>query len=100
MRRTKGNSFKSLQFALYFLAIKIGLITPNISLELNQDQPNQQLVSRIQPIPLYNPYVSILDEYCPPDLYLSNIEHPSVVLQHYHFQKLINKLRACVSRVT
>jgi hypothetical protein len=35
--RTDGNVLKSLQFALYFLAIKIGLIAPNVLLKLNQD---------------------------------------------------------------
>jgi len=68
-----------LLFALYFLAIKIGLIAPNIPLKLNQDQPNQQLVSRVQAIPVYNPYISILDEYRLPGLYMSNIEQPSLV---------------------
>ena len=89
-----------MQFALYFLAIKIGLIAPNVPLEFNQHQPNQQLVSRVQPIPVYNPYVSILDEYRPPGLYMSNIERPSLVPQHYNSQKLINELRAGDSRVT
>jgi len=41
-----------------------------------------------------------LDESRPPGLYMSNIEHPSVVPQHYHSQKLINELRAGDSRVT
>jgi hypothetical protein len=75
-RRTNGNVFKSIQFALYFLAIKIGLIAPNILLELNQDQPNQQLVSRIQPVPVYNPYIFVLDEYPPSGLYMGNIQRP------------------------
>ena len=98
--RTDGNVFKSLLFALYFLAIKIGLIGPNIPLELNQDQPNQQLVSRVQPIPVYNPYVSVLDDYRPSGLYMSKVERPSLVPQHSHSQKLINELRAGDSRVT
>ena len=45
LHRTDGNVFKSLLFALYFVAIKIGLIAPNIPLELNQDQQNQHYVS-------------------------------------------------------
>lgn len=68
-----GNVLKSLQFALYFLAIKIGLIAPNIFLKLNKDQPNQQLVSRVQLLPLYNPYVSVFDECRPSGLYMDNI---------------------------
>jgi len=94
--RTDGNGLKSLQFALYFLAIKIGLIGPNVPLEFNQDQPNQQLVSSLQPRPIYNPYVSILDS----GLYMNNFERPSLVPQHYHSQKLINELRAGDSSLT
>ena len=45
LHRTNGNVFKSLQFVLFFLAIKMGLIAPNIPFELNQNQPNQQLLS-------------------------------------------------------
>ena len=41
LHRTNGNVFKSLQFALFFLAIKMGLIAPNSPFELNQNQPNQ-----------------------------------------------------------
>jgi hypothetical protein len=47
LKRTDGNVCKSIRFTMYFLAIKIGLIGPNVSLELNQHQPNPQLVSRI-----------------------------------------------------
>ena len=100
MRRTKGNSFKSLQFALYFLAIKIGLIAPNVPIELDHHQPNQQLVSRVQPLPVSNPYVSILDEYRPSGLYMTNFERSSLVSQHSQSQKLGNELRAGDSRVT
>ena len=64
---------------------------------MDQDQPNQQLVSRVQPLPVSNPYVSILDEYRPSGLYMSNIERPFP--QHYHSQKLINELRSGDSRV-
>ena len=65
-------------FTLYFLAIKISLIPPNLSLELNQ---NQQLVSRVQPRPVYNTYISSLDEYRPSGLYLNNFKRSSVVSQ-------------------
>jgi len=98
--RTDGNGFKSLQFALYFLAIKIGLIVLNIPLELNQDQPNQQLVSSARPLPRYNPYISIFDEYRPPGLYMDKIER--TVPQHYlsyHSQSAITELRAGNSRL-
>ena len=81
-----------MQFALYFLAIKIGLLAPKVALEFNQHQPNQQLVSSV----VYNPYVSILDS----SLYINNFDRPSLVPQHYHSQKLINELRAGDSRLT
>ena len=44
LKRTNGNVFKSLQFALFFLAIKIGLIAPNLPPKLDQDQSIQQPV--------------------------------------------------------
>ena len=100
LNRTDGNVYKSVLFTLYFLAIKIGLIPPNVPLELNQNQPNQQLVSRVQPRPVYNPYVSILDEYRPSGLYMTNFERSSLVSQHSQSLKLVNELRAGDSRVT
>jgi hypothetical protein len=42
LHRTNGNVFKSLQFALYWLAIKSGLIGANLPLKLDQDQPTQR----------------------------------------------------------
>jgi len=77
-----GNVFKSLQFALFFLAIKIGLIVPNLSLKLDQDQPTQQLVSRVG----YNPYVSILDDYHPSGLLMDSIERSLSVPQYSYSQ--------------
>lgn len=61
LHRTNGNVFKSLQFALYFLAIKMGLIPLSLPFELNQDQPNQQLISRVNKVELpgYHPYLSL-----------------------------------------
>ena len=59
--RTDGNVYKSILFTLYFFAIKIGLIGPNVPLKFDHHQPNQQLVSKV----VYNPYISILDEYHP-----------------------------------
>ena len=100
LNRTDANVLKSLQFALLILAIKIGLITPNIPLELDHHQPNQQFVSRVQPLPVYNLYVFILDDYRPSGLYMSKAERPSLVTQHSHSQKLITELRAGDSRLT
>lgn len=95
LHRTNGNVFKSLQFALYFLTIKIGLIGPNVPLKLDQDQPTQQLVSRVGS----NPYVSILDKYRPSGLLMDSIERSSSVPQYSYSQNAINKLRAGDSRV-
>ena len=95
LKRTNGNVYKSVLFTLYFLAIKIGLIPPNVPLELNQYQPNQQLVSRVQTLPVYNPYGSVLDDYRPSGLYMDKIQRP--VPQHYfsyHSQSVIKEVRA------
>jgi len=49
------------------------------------------------------PYVSILNEYRPFGLYMSNFEPPSLVPQHYssyHFQVVINELRVGDLRLT
>ena len=70
LKRIDGNVCKSIMFTMYFLAIKIGLIGPNIPLELNPHQPNQQLVSRIQTRAVYNPYILVLDNYRRSDLYI------------------------------
>jgi hypothetical protein len=43
---------------------------------------------------VYQPYVSIFDEYRPSGLYMPHFERPSLVPQHSHSQKLINELRA------
>ena len=67
LHRTNGNVFKSLQFALYFLAIKMGLIAPSLPFELNQDQPNQQLLSSVNKVESqgYHPYLSVYNDYRP-----------------------------------
>ncbi len=93
LHRTNGNALKSLKFALYYLAIKIGLISPNVDRKFNEHQPNQQLVSIerfVQSLPL-----SILDNYHPSGLYMENIQ--GTVQSHYvsdHSQSVINELRA------
>jgi len=99
LNRTDGNVYKSVLFALYFLAIKIGLIAPNVPLKLDHHQLNQQLVSRVQPLPVYSPYVSILDESRPSGLYMTNFERSSLVSQHSQSLKLVNELRAGDSKV-
>ena len=95
LKRTNGNVCQSIMFTMYFLAIKIGLIGPNLSPKLDQDQPTQQLVSRF----VSNPYVSILDWYRPSGLYMDSIERFSSIPQYSYSQNAINKLRASDSRV-
>ena len=75
-------------FAMYFLAIKISLIAPNVPSKLDDHQPNPQLVNRV--LPFYNRYVSVLDDYHRSGLYIDKIEQP--VPQHYvsyHSQSVI-----------
>ena len=87
---------------MYFLVIKIGLITFNIPLRLEDDhQLNQQLVNIVQSQPVYNSYVSILDEYSPYGLHMDTIKQ--LIPQYYvsyHPQSVITNLRAGESRVT
>ena len=95
LKRTDGNVCQSIMFTMYFLAIKMGLIGPNLPLKLDQDQPTQQPVSRV----VYNPYVSILDEYRPSGLLMDSIERSLSVPQYSYSQNAINELRAGDSRV-
>jgi len=95
LKRTDGNVCQSIMFTMYFLAIKIGLIGPNLPLKLDQDQPTQQPVSRV----VYNPYVSILDEYRPSGLLMDSIKRSLSVPQYSYSQNAINELRAGDSRV-
>jgi hypothetical protein len=95
LNRTNGNVYKSVIFTLYFLAIKIGLIAPNVPLKLDHHQPNPQLVSRVRTLLVYNPYVSLLNNYRPSGLYMDKIQRS--VPQHYlsdHSQSVIKELRA------
>ena len=95
LKRTDGNVWKSIMFTIYFLAIKIGLIAPNVPSKLDHHHSNPQLVSRVQPLPFYSSYVSVLDDYCPSGLYMSKIEQPGP--QHYvsyHSESVIKELRA------
>ena len=95
LKRTDGNVWKSIMFTMYFLAIKIGLIAPNVPSKLDHHQSNPQLVSRVQLLPFYSPYVSVLDDYRPSGLYMTKIKQP--VPQHYvsyHSESVIKELRA------
>ena len=68
--RTNGNVSKSVLFTLYFLAIQMGLIVPNVPLKLNSHQPTQQHLSRV----VYNPYVFVFDDYHTSGLSMDNIQ--------------------------
>lgn len=94
-KRTNGHVCQPIIFTMYFLAIKIGLIGPNLPPKLDQDQPTQQLVSRV----VSNPYLSILDEYSPLGLLMDSIEPSLSVPQYSYSQNAINDLRAGDSRV-
>jgi len=98
LKRTNGNVFKSLQLALYFLAIKMGLISLSLPFELNQDQPNQQLLSKVES-PGYHPYLSVYNDYRPSGLLMDSIERSSSVPQYSYSQNVINEVRAGDSRV-
>jgi hypothetical protein len=66
-------------------------VVMKISTELNkiEDQgqsQSQTLAVTTKPVierVVSNPYVSILDEYRPSGLYMSNFKQPSLVPQHY-----------------
>ena len=81
LERTNGNVYQSIMFTMYFVAIKIGLIGPNLAPKSDQYQPNSQLLSRVIESPGYHPYVSLYNEYRPFGLYMDKIEHP--VPQYY-----------------
>ena len=79
---------------MYFVAIKIGLIGPNLTPKLDQYQPNPQLLGRVIEF-THMSYVSLYNEYRPSGLYMDKIEQP--VPQHYvsyYYQSVINELRA------
>jgi len=99
--RTNGNVFKSLQFALFFLAIKMGLIGTNNLLEANQSDSNRQLgssVNKVEP-PRYHPYLSVYNDYPPSGLLMDSIERSSLVPQYPYSRDVVNELRAGNQRV-
>ena len=102
IQRTNSNVFKSLQFALYWLAIKSGLIIANFPLKLDQDQPTQQFVSSVNKLesPRYNKYVSIYNNSRPSGLLMDSIERSLSIFQYSYSQNTINELRAGDSRVS
>ncbi len=101
LKRTDGNVYQSIMFTMYFLAIKIGLIAPNLPLKLDHHQPTQQLVSRVNKVELpgYHPYLSVYNDYRPSGLLMDSIERYSLVPQYSYSQDAINELRAGKSKV-
>ena len=95
LKRTNGNVYQSIMFTMYFVAIKIGLIGPNLAPKLDQYQPNPQLISRVIESPRYHPYVSLYNEYRPSGLYMDKIEQlvPRPYVS-YHSESVIKELRA------
>jgi len=93
LNRTNGNLYKSIMFTMYFLAIKFDLTTMNVPSKLDQHQQSPQLVVRT--LPVYNPYVSVLNDYRPFGLYIDKFEQ-SVPRHHvsYYSQSVIKELRA------
>lgn len=95
LKRTNGNVYQSIMFTMYFVAIKIGLIKPNLAPKLDQYQPNPQLISRVIESPGYHPYVSLYTEYRPSGLYMDKIEQPVPrPYVSYHSESVIKELRA------
>lgn len=92
--RTDRNILKSLEFTLYFLAIKIGFIAYKIPLELKQNQSaNKTLISIEQVRPVYNPYVSVFYESRSYVLEMENIQH-SILTASLETRSTINDIRA------
>ncbi len=93
LNRTDGSVYKSVLFTLYFLAIKIGLIGPNIAMALDQDDSNQQqLVVKNRVLPSYHLYISASDNYYyrPSRLYMGKTEMLRFVPEYSHSAKSIS----------
>lgn len=96
-RRTNGNVFQSIQFALYCLRITLEFCS--FSLPDQQHQPTE--IVRMPKAPAINSYVSIFDQPSSSLLYMSSFESPvASYYSSYGSQKAINELRAGDSRVT
>jgi predicted solute-binding protein len=97
LKRTDGNVCQSIMFTVYFLAIKIGLIGPNIAMALDQDDSNQQqLVVKNRVLPSYHLYISASDNYYyrPSRLYMGKTEMLRFVPEYSHSAKSISEIRA------
>jgi hypothetical protein len=100
-RRTDGNVYKSLIFSLFCLELQLGLFSPRLgNTSTPRSEETQIKIVRMAQAPPVDKYTSLFHEYRPSGLYMSNIEQPSLIPQHYHSQKLINELRAGGSSVT
>ena len=86
-------------FAMYFLAVKIGLIGPNVPLKLDQHQRNQQLLTETRVtrvLPYYNSYISASDDlyYGRSSLYMGKSEMPRLVPKYSRSVKSVKEIRA------
>ena len=93
-QRTNGNLFKSLQFALFFVANQLGWMELRLPPTQDQDQLTRQPVSSL----VSNPYVSVFDDYRPSSLGIDPIERSPSVPHYSQTQTVINELRAGYSR--
>ena len=89
---------KFLQFALYFLVIKISLSAPNVDLKFNKDQANQHLLSSVRFLFISNSYVLVV--YPRPGLCIKNMKSVAKHYLSYHSQKVLNEFRSGDSKFT
>ena len=97
LKNTDGNVLKSIQFTMYFLAIKLDLVSLNTYPKLNQPSEPQQIALRHSPI--YNPHVSALNDYNSRTLGLymnkvSQIARPHHVLYRSRAESTVRDLRS------
>lgn len=95
LRRTNGNVYQSILFTFYFISVKLGLLTGNQYQPDQQDQPNQQVVMKVQSQPIYTPYVSLLEQHQPSSLRINSIEkQPSQPYLLSNSRSVIHEIRA------
>ena len=96
LKRTDGNVYKSVMFTMYFLAIKIGLIGPTVVMAFDPYQQNEQLVTKVEVLLVFNPYISASNDYFdrPWRLYIGETKMDTVAPQYSRSAIAITKLRA------
>ena len=89
LKRTNGDIGKSIMFTVYFLAIKVGLIGPNVGMLLDKDQVTQEV---IRVLPSYtSDYWDYYDRGS--RIYMDKIEE-GVDYVSYHSKSVIKDVRA------